>query len=289
LQIERIFYSDCMIQDIHPHRFDNQYKPAAVMTEHDYVFHFRGNTLLLKNDGEKLDIPRKSDLPKLTIGTSSVFLFTLNQTACFLVWEDPNVEGPLFSYQSMDVFRIIKEQEIAWICLAGFHVYTWYSRNNFCGTCGNKTQHKLDERAMECLHCHAIYYPTIAPAAIVAILSGEHILLVRGRNSTKGRYSLVSGFVEVGETLEETVAREVKEETGLDVRSIHYYANQPWPLSGSMMVGFIAEADMNQPIVLDRQELSDAAWFHRNDLPDHSLPLSIAGEMIERFEKGELK
>lgn len=283
----RVFYFN-MIQDIYPHRFDNQYKPSAVMGEHDYVFHFRGNTLLLKHEGDKLDLPKKQELPKLTSDTPSVFLFTLNQVACFLVWEDPGVDDPSFSYEPMDIFRTIKEQEIAWICLAGFHLYTWYSRTIFCGTCGSKMRHKSDERAMECPHCHSIFYPTIAPAVIVAIVNDQNILLVRGGRNTKGRYTLVSGFVEVGETLEEAVVREVKEETGIDVRSIRYYKNQPWPLSGSMMVGFIAEADRNQPLVVDYSELNDAAWFSREHLPDHSLPLSIAGEMIEQFEKEAL-
>ncbi len=277
-----------MIQDIHPHRFDNQYKPFAVLGEHDYVFHFRGNTLLLKNDGDKLGLPRKSDLQKLTPETSSVFLFTLNQTACFLIREDPDVDDPSFTYHSLEVFRTMKEQEIAWICLSGFHLHTWYSRNQYCGTCGSITRHKSDERAMECPNCRSIFYPTIAPAVIVAIVSGEQILLVRGGRSINGRYSLVSGFVEVGETLEEAVVREVKEETGLDVHAIRYYKNQPWPLSGSMMVGFIAEAEINQPLAIDHEELSDAAWFSRNHLPEHSLSLSIAGEMIEQFEKGAL-
>lgn len=276
-----------MIQDIHPHRFHNQYQPAAIICEHDYVFHFKENTLLLKTNGDGFSLPAKRDFPYLTAETPSIYLFSLNQIACFLLLEEPKTDQPSLTYMPMDSFRTMKNQEMAWICLAGFHLYTWYMRTNFCGTCGTKTRHKSDERAVECPHCHAIYYPTIAPAVIVAIVSGEQILLVRGGQNTKGRYTLVSGYVEVGETLEECVVREVKEETGLDVQSIRYYKNQPWPLSGSMMVGFIAEADMNQPLVIDRNELSDAAWFSRNNLPEHSLSLSIAGEMIERFESGE--
>jgi NAD+ diphosphatase len=141
---------------------------------------------------------------------------------------------------------------------------------------------------MECPTCGSIFYPAIAPAVIVAIVCDEEILLVRGGRSINGRYSLVSGFVEVGETLEEAVVREVKEETGLDVHAIRYYKNQPWPLSSSMMVGFIAEADRNQPLVLDCNELSHAGWFTKDNLPNHSLSLSIAGEMIEQFGKGKL-
>lgn len=286
MQTVKVFFR--MIQDIHPHRFDNQYKPSAVIAEHDYVFHFKGNTLLFKKEGDKLNLPRKSDLPKLSPSTTPVYLFKLDETPCFLIWDDLDVSEASFTYSSLEIFRTMEEQEIAWICLSGFHLYTWYSRNQYCGTCGNKTRHKSDERAMECPNCGSIFYPAIAPAVIVAIVCGEEILLVRGGRSINGRYSIVSGFVEVGETLEEAVVREAKEETGLDVHTIRYYKNQPWPLSSSMMVGFIAEADRNQPLVIDQNELGDAAWFSRDNLPDHSLTLSIAGEMIDRFEKGAL-
>lgn len=278
-----------MIQDIYPHRFNNQYDPEALLAENDYIVHFKGNTLLFKKTVEGLTLPRKSDVSNLTLECAPVFLFRLNETACFLIEEEPCVDEASFTYSDLEIFRYMKEQEVAWMCLSAYQLYTWYTRNQFCGTCGGKTHHKHDERAMVCSVCSTIHYPTIAPAVIVAILCGDHILLVRGGKNTHGRYSLVSGFVEVGETLEEAVVREVKEETGLDVHAVRYYKNQPWPLSGSMMIGFIAEADKNQPLVLDQNELGDAAWFSRDNLPNHSLSLSIAGEMIEQFEKCSLK
>lgn len=131
-------------------------------------------------------------------------------------------------------------------------------------------------------------YPKISPAIIVAIVCGNNILLARGSNFRGSWYSLIAGYADVGESLEDTVKREVKEEVGLDVRNIRYYKSQPWPLSGSMMIGFVAEADDHQPVSVDRREIAEAAWFTRGRLPEYSMRLSIAGEMIEKFDKGEL-
>ena len=99
---------------------------------------------------------------------------------------------------------------------------------------------------------------------------------------------LHAGYVDVGESFEEALTREVNEEVGLDIKNIRYYKSQPWPVSGSIMIGFIAEADENQPISIDSKEIAEAAWFTRGNLPKHSLNISIAGEMIEQFEKGNL-
>jgi NAD+ diphosphatase len=164
----------------------------------------------------------------------------------------------------------------------------WYSQNKFCGKCGAKTNSKPDERAIICPVCNTIVFPKISPAVIVAIICDNKILLARNSDFHGDWYSLIAGYADVGESLEETLVREVKEEVGLDIKNIRYYKSQPWPLSGSMMIGFIAEADETQPICIDRKEIAEAAWFTRGHLPKHSSNLSIAGEMIEKFEKGEL-
>ena len=164
----------------------------------------------------------------------------------------------------------------------------WYSQNKFCGKCGAKTQQKPDERAIICPDCNTIVFPKISPAIIVAIICNNKILLARNTNFPGSWYSLIAGYADIGETLEETLIREVKEEVGLEVKNIRYYKSQPWPLSGSMMIGFIAEAYENQSISIDNKEIAEAAWFTRENLPNHSSTISIAGEMIEKFEKGEL-
>jgi NAD+ diphosphatase len=129
-------------------------------------------------------------------------------------------------------------------------------------------------------------YPKISPAIIVAIVCNDKILLAHSNNFPGKWYSLIAGYTDIGESLEEAVMREVKEEVGLEVKNIRYYKSQPWPFSSSMMIGFFAEADDAQRIQTDNKEISHAAWFNRGNLPDHPAQISIAGEMIDKFEQG---
>jgi len=276
-----------MISDIFPHRFNNHYQPGKQLEENDFVLHFKGNSLLLKTDGDQLQIPRKKDFSE--IKAEAFFLFTLDEKACFLVNGELGINNKSLDYRDIGFFRTIKQQDIAWGSIVGLHLWNWYSEHRFCGKCGARMQHKIDERAMQCPECGALYFPKISPAIIVAITCNDKLLLARNANFPEGWYALIAGYVDVGETLEETVKREVKEEVGLEIKNIRYYTSQPWPLSGSMMVGFVAEADEHQSICIDNNEIVDAAWFSRGNLPNHPNNLSISGELIEKFEKGELQ
>jgi NAD+ diphosphatase len=277
-----------MIHEIFPHRFNNQYLAGLSIREKDYVLHFKEKALLLKTKGEEFEIPQKKDFPEITLQTKHTFLFTLNDIPCFLIEENLNTEKSGLIYKEINFFRTTKQHEIAWISMVGFHLLNWYTHNRFCGKCGTVTTHMTDERALQCPDCMTIVYPKISPAIIVAIICRNKILLARNSSFPGSWYSLVAGYVDIGESLEEAVTREVKEEVGLDIRNIRYYKSQPWPFSGSMMVGFVADADEDQTISIDMKEIAEAAWFQRGKLPNHSLNVSIAGEMIERFDKGEL-
>jgi NAD+ diphosphatase len=277
-----------MIQEIFPHHFNNHYLANKNIGEKDFVLHYNGNSLLLKTSGDEFEIPQKKDFSEISDKTENTFLFTLNEVPCFLIWDNLKADKAHFIYKEINFFRKIRQQEIAWISIVGFHLMNWYLKNKFCGKCGTKTQQKSDERAIVCPDCNAIVFPKISPAIIVAIICNNKILLARNSDFPGDWYSLIAGYVDVGESLEEALTREVKEEVGLDIKNIRYYKSQPWPLSGSMMIGFIAEADETQPISTDNKEITEAAWFSRGNLPKHPPNISIAGEMIEKFEKGEL-
>lgn len=275
-----------MIQDIHPHLFRNEYVETSEIRDNDYIFHFVGNTLLLKQNNERFEIPLKKDLNELK--TEGIFLFTLNNANCFLVWECSFPENSLLAYSEISFLRNLSQKEIDWVAAVAFQLMNWYKQNRFCGKCGTLTQVKKDERAIVCPSCNKALYPTISPAIIVAIRCKDRILLARNAQFKNDYYSLVAGYVEIGETIEDAVRREVKEEVGLDIHNIQYYSSQPWPFSGSMMIGFIAEADDLQPIQIDNVEIVEAAWYSRYSLPNFPPNRSIAGEIIEKFIKGEL-
>ena len=277
-----------MIHEIFPHQFDNHFIITDNIAEDDYILHYNEKSLLLKINGDEFQLPTKKDVSDIFDTTESTFLFSLNGVRCFLVWNATRLIDDRFVYKEINSFRTLNPREIAWICIVGFQLNNWYLENKFCGKCGTKTAEKPDERAIICPNCNTVVFPKISPAIIVAILCKDKILLAHNSNFEQKRYSLVAGYVDVGETLEETVMREVKEEVGLDVKNIRYYKSQPWAFSGSMMIGFTAEADDTQPIRPDNVEITEADWFSRENLPNHPPKISIAGEMIDKFKKGEL-
>jgi NAD+ diphosphatase len=276
-----------MIQDIAPHIFNNHFVYVTEVAPEDYLLYFRENKLMLKKDDDEPDIPQKKDLPDLPSPGEIIYLFSLNDRNCFLLKEFPNPDPDKFVFEEINFFRTLKKKEVAWISVVGNQLMNWYSLNQYCGRCGHKTTLTTHERAITCNNCHTTVYPKISPAIIVEITCGDKILLAQGRNFRSSFYSLVAGYADIGESLEDAVRREVMEEVGIAVTNIRYYKSQPWPFSGSMMIGYWAEADASRPIRIDETEIIDAQWFIRGDLPNHPTNISIAGEMIDEFEKAK--
>jgi NAD+ diphosphatase len=158
----------------------------------------------------------------------------------------------------------------------------WDQNTKFCGVCGGpmKFHTNISKR---CEHCGKEVWPQLATAIIVLIRRGaDEVLLARGRNFRSDFYGLVAGFVETGETLEEAVRREVKEETGINIKNIRYFGSQPWPYPCGLMVGFNAEYESGE-LHLQREELQKAGWFDRNHLPNLPEKLSIARQLIDHW------
>lgn len=154
--------------------------------------------------------------------------------------------------------------------------------NRFCGRCGTPTEPVLTERAWQCPSCRRIFYPRISPAIIVLIKNSDKVLLARSPRFPEGMFSVIAGFVEPGETLEEALHREVKEEVGITVRDIRYFASEPWPFPDSLMIGFTAEYAGGE-IEIDNNEIVDAGWFGRDNLPQLPARMSISRALIERW------
>lgn len=223
----------------------------------------------------------------------AVFLFTLGDTGYFRCETDCNVLDELIEgrcigctddlcaqtkWQFMPISQLKQfgPKHRAFAGLVGFEYDAWYATRRFCGRCGTPLVHDMVERMVRCPQCGAMEFPKLFPAVIVGIVDTQRnkILVSRYANREYKRYALIAGFCEMGETVEETVHREVMEEVGLRVKNLRYYKSQPWPPSSSLLFGFFCELDGSNSIKLDDHELESAEWIDRDKLPcdeDYSL------------------
>ncbi|MFH0967516.1 MAG: NAD(+) diphosphatase [Methanobacteriota archaeon] len=157
----------------------------------------------------------------------------------------------------------------------------------FCSRCGGKTRPLTTERARICTACSRIFYPRISPAIIVLIKKGEEILLARSPHSPPGFFSVIAGFNEPGENLEQTIHREVGEEVGIAVQNLRYFGSEPWPFPDSLMIGFVADHAGGE-IRIDNQEIEEAGWFSRGTLPLFPSKTSISRSLIDAWIRREI-
>lgn len=161
-------------------------------------------------------------------------------------------------------------------------VLDWYRTHQYCGKCGSKTLVHEKDRATYCEVCSAFYYPRLSPSIITLVHRGEDLLLARNHRFPVGMYSTLAGFVEPGESIEDTLRREVKEEVGVSVGALEYLGSQPWPFPNSLMLGFLAEYESGE-FKLQEEEISDAQWFHYTDLPQLPGPVAISRGIIDTY------
>lgn len=186
------------------------------------------------------------------------------------------------SWQSLRQFMLQGEAETFRMLTYAAQIGTWYSQHRFCGGCGAPTRQLPGERAMRCDDCESQHYPRLSPSMIVLVTYGDEILLARSPRFVTGVYSTLAGFVEPGESVEHCVAREVREEVGLEVRNLQYLGSQGWPFPHSLMLGFHAEYAGGE-IVMQADEIEDARWFRVDDLPPLPAPRSIARYLIDLY------
>ena len=172
--------------------------------------------------------------------------------------------------------------------LRAFHIAQWRLESLFCGSCGAKNTDSKEELARLCPVCGRLEYPRIAPAVIVIVTNDKgHVLLAHNTKFTSGIYSLIAGFNEAGESLEETVHREIREEVNIEVRDVRYLVSQPWPFPNSLMLGFSA-SHAGGMIKADGVEIDDARWWSRDALPELPGHASVSRYLIERWIQGTL-
>jgi NAD+ diphosphatase len=249
---------------------------------------FNNNKLLIKVNKDNVAIPNKEDLMALEMQLKrEIYIGMLDKSPCFAAEvTNDSLSLPVgFNYVSLRELFAKSEDDIFRVAGRAYQIINWDRTHQFCGKCGAPNKNKLDAIAKECPGCGAISFPRISPAVIVAIVKEDKILLARNINFPTNFYSVIAGFVEPGETLEECVQREVKEEVGIEVKNIKYFGSQPWPFPDSLMIAFTAEY-ANGEIAVDSAEISHANWFSCYNLPA-KIPTkkSIAGRLIEWFIK----
>ena len=283
-----------MLQDLEYGRLENEYRDKLPCGE-DVVVCVRQGALLVKQAGEySQEFPTVSqvagwceDWNRWGLGDYR-YLFALHGVNYFLwMGEAGACPDEDYHYEPARNFRQIRTKAQCFAAMTAWHLYQWYAASRFCGRCGEKTVHDGKERMMRCPACGNMIFPRISPAVIVAVTDGDRIVFTKyaGRNFT--RYALIAGFTEIGETLEQTVAREVMEEVGLRVKNIRYYKSQPWGVDGNILMGFYCDLDGDDTLRIDEQELSVAEWFCRDSLPAEDDGFSLTREMMRVFAEGK--
>ena len=264
--------------------FVKRYTIPEKIDDASRVFCFNDGLLLINKDDPDNSLPSFLEVSKLNGKLSEWhYLGEQDGAPCCCVGVDEGVEVPE-SFEFRDLRSLYSFLGIELWRLAGYarQVVDWGINFRYCGRCGRETSFMNVERAKVCDHCGLVSYPRISPAMIVAVISDGKILLARGRRFRGPYYSVLAGFVEPAESLEECVAREVREEVGIDIENIRYFHSQSWPFPDSLMIAFFADYRSGE-LTIDPAEIIDAGWFTPDNLPKIPPEGSIARKMIDEF------
>ncbi len=276
-----------MIQDIFPSRLDNSFRniSASEHTDRSFVICFREGRILADISGGEVRFPHPCEVePKPEL----IYLFAVDDEYFFLAaGEDTQVKNDgSFGFYTIREMRDKCSGKYLFAAFTAFHLANWYRDNRFCGRCRGAMVCDDSERALKCAECGNKVYPRINPAVIVGVTNGDRILITRYRRGY-AHNALIAGFTEIGETLEQTVMREVMEEAGIRVKNIRYYKSQPWGMAADLLVGFFCDVDGDDDIKMDESELKYAQWLGRDEIELQPYEHSLTNEMMKRFRNGE--
>ncbi len=247
-------------------------------------FPFQGDRLLVSEESSSVSVPYLTDFSELDLPIlSQHYLGLLGDRHCYAVELSGDVtppEGMVFEGLRQVYGRL--DKDLFWVAARAIQIVDWDRTHQFCGRCGVRMEPQQTERAKKCPQCGLLHFPRLAPAIIVLVERGDKLLLARSRRFASGMYSVLAGFVEPGESLEETVVREVREEVGISIKDIRYFGSQPWPFPHSLMIGFTATYAGGE-IAIDGEEIEDAGWFTVDSLPPLPGKISIARKLIDWF------
>ncbi|MDA8082761.1 MAG: NAD(+) diphosphatase [Nitrospiraceae bacterium] len=259
--------------------------PSSSHAEPALWFVFCGDNMLVTEDAP--GIPRGDEIGGLTDSLlRSHHLGTLDDSPCYAAEVPAGTGAPAgMSFHGLRTLLGTLGEDLFTVAGRAFQVIDWDRTHQFCGRCGKNTEPKKDERARVCPSCDLVSYPDVTPAVIMAVTRGNELLLARSGRFTGSFFSVLAGFVEQGETFEECVKREVREEVGIEIDNLRYFGSQPWPFPHSLMVGFTAEYAGGE-ISIDHEEISEAGWFTAATLPEIPRRGTIARRLIDWFSSG---
>ena len=252
-----------------------------------YWFVFRQGDMLVSLDGPTVRVPRRLSVEGVAAPGSPVFLGTLDGVCCYAA-EAAGGLAPDARLSFMNLRELFTLAGDDLFSVAGFasQVLTWDRTHRFCGCCAAPMERHAEERAKVCPACGHVCFPRLNPAVITAVRRGDCILLAHNRRHRSSLFSVIAGFVEAGETLEEAVRREIREEVGVEVTNIRYFGSQPWPFPSSLMLGFKADHASGE-IRVDGHEIGEAGWFRAANMPEIPGPISISRRLIDDFIEGQ--
>jgi NAD+ diphosphatase len=258
--------------------------PPTEQSSPAWWFAFVGSKLLVHLGGAIDPLPKVPNLADIgLVPVRRQFLGTLDDVSCYSaeLARDAILPDGMGLRGLRDLYGTLDDDLFA---LSGraIQIVEWDRTHQYCGHCATPTTQLPHERAKRCPNCGLVNYPRLSPAVIVLISRGDELLLARAPRFPAGMYSILAGFVEPGESLEETVVREVREEVGIEIQDIRYFGSQPWPFPNSLMIGFTATYASGE-IVIEPEELTAAAWFNKYNLPPIPPRLSIARKLIDWF------
>ncbi len=272
--------------------FISQVAPPGNINKPAYWLIVSGFRLLVHDQEPQAYFPQMHNPAEIGVELSRrQYLGYLNDPAGKIHFYSGEAKTPEFVPDGMaylSLRRLFSRINDTMLALAGraVQIVEWDRTHQYCGRCGIPVETMNHERAKKCPQCGLTSYPRLSPAIIVSVERngprGKEILLAHNKRHPAGFYSVLAGFVEPGETLEDCVRREIREEVGLEVKNIRYFGSQPWPFPNSLMIAFLADY-ANGEIVLEKDELEDASWFSPHALPPVPPPISIARRMIDAF------
>jgi len=270
--------------------FEPAFNASRPKADSDLWFIIHEEKLAVRKGEDGYSVPRFSDVKRVQGVLEDAQYFGLEGgCSCFLAGlADPGLLADGFEFRGIFELLGLLDDELLLVAGCAAQLVRWGRSHKFCGRCGKPTEDKTDERAKTCPDCGLNCYPRLSPAVIVAVVKDDKLLLATSPRFRSSFWSVLAGFVEPGETLEECVVREVQEEVGILVKNVRYFDSQPWPFPDSLMLGFTAEYAEGE-IKTDGDEIVDAEWFAADHLPNIPPRVSIARRLIDWFVENHSK